>query len=235
MDNHHDSNRPFLLLMLALGVLMLLVVCTFMVWVWVLQPQQQARQAEADAAISATNEAILVSQRATATVQAATPVPTSPGTMVLDCPRCDVLQFGYTLQSERCTTWDCLFIRDTEPNHPVGVVTLAGYYTSREGYYTELFGTPGPVTCDAFVITAGSAQLIRAYLNLLDEGNSVNARNALNQPIINLDLSTLTEAEAARILASTPENPLQLVVLIFSPSYTTVPPCFSPVEVLRVR
>ncbi len=245
MNTQHGSNRAFLIAAIGMGLMLLLVTGAFIVWALILNPQMQARQAETNAAIFATNEALLVSQSATATALAAappgsltaTPVPdlplACPTVTMIDCPRCDVLQPGYTLQTERCTTEACILTRDSEPDYPIGVATLEGYYTPRER--SNLFGEPGVVTCDAFVITGGSEMLMRAYLTLVEKGNTVNTRNALNQPIINLDFSTLTEAEVAQIVESTPEKPLTLVVLSSSPLYTSVPACFSPVEVLRVR
>lgn len=136
----------------------------------------------------------------------------------------------YELISGDCRLESCLFRTETESDYPIGIATIKGYYlqTKRTAFgETKL--------CDSLVIVDGSQELIQSFISLVDKGNTVNSKNASNQPVINLNLDTLNAPERQNVLASTADQPIELLVLMPRPGHRGVPACFSPVTILKVR
>ncbi len=161
---------------------------------------------------------------ATATI-AVSPSP-SPQEMPITSPD---QSSKYDLLSRSCRHGECLLSRATERDYPIGVATLRGYYAR-----VERSGREGTILCDSFTVVGGNQDLIHAFLTLIAEGNAVNAKNELDQPVISLDLSALSESEKQKLLASSAQDPIDLIVLALSPLYHSVGACYSPVEILKV-
>jgi hypothetical protein len=167
-------------------------------------------------------------------IATATPLPTL--TLAPSTPTTEpVLTFvspetlKYDLVSDYCRHGQCLFT-GAEGNLLIGIATLRGYFAR-----VERTAWGETQVCDSFVITSGSKALMDFYLSLIDGGNTVNSKNELNQPIINLDLSGLSESEKQKLLASTAKNPVPLVVLSFKPAKEgEVGACYSFIEILKV-
>jgi hypothetical protein len=147
------------------------------------------------------------------------------------CVPCN--EVAYERISEDCSPEECLFKTEyaLEGNYPVGIATIAGYYTQVErfGYGDD------KETCDSFVIIGGSQGVIESVLALVDSGNSVYSKNESNQPVINLDLSILDEVETRQILGSTIDEPVELIVLADVPGHREAPICFTRFETLKVK
>ncbi len=137
--------------------------------------------------------------------------------------------FKYELVSDYCRHGQCLFA-GAGGNVLIGIAILKGYFARVE---RSAWGETQ--ICDSFVITSGSKALIDFYLSLIDGGNTVNSKNELNQPIINLDLSGLSDSEKQKLLESTAKDPIPLVVLSFKPAKEgEVGACYSFIEILKV-
>jgi len=103
------------------------------------------------------------------------------------------------------------------------------------GYYVKVERTGwGGVTCDALVVTGGSHRLIRYFLDLVNRGNTVNSKNDLNQPVINLDLVKLEEKVREYLVSSSREHPAQLLVRQKPESAKDAPSCYSFVELIQI-
>jgi len=118
-----------------------------------------------------------------------------------------------------------------DKDYPIGTATIVGYYTQIE---KSSFDDIEHV-CDSFVIVGGSQAIIKSVLTLVNRGNTVYSKNERNQPVISLDLATLHELETERILNSTPDKPVEMIVLANSPTYMGVGACFTRFEILRVK
>jgi hypothetical protein len=158
-----------------------------------------------------------------------TPMPLKEATPRIPCDKTRV----YELVSGDCRKEECLFRTEAESegDYPVGVATIKGYYRRVE--QTGL----GDIkkVCDSFVIVSGSQELIRSILALIDAGNGVYSKNELNQPVISLDLNVLAKSETSKLVASTPKEPVELVVLAHAPSHMGAPICFTRFEILKVN
>jgi hypothetical protein len=130
-----------------------------------------------------------------------------------------------------CRKEECLFVSPYEPDYPVGIATVRGYYTkvTKAGFGDET------KLCDSFVIVGGSQVLISSYLSLVEAGNSVNSKNELNQPVISLDFSQVDAQDKQRILASNKAKTIELLLLNPIPRGMGVPACYSPVEIITVN
>jgi hypothetical protein len=130
-----------------------------------------------------------------------------------------------------CRKEECLFVSPYEPDYPVGIATVRGYYTRVQktdlGNETRL--------CDSFVIVGGSQELIRSYLSLVEGGNSVNSKNELDQPIISLDFSQIVTTDKQKILTSTSDKTVELLLLSPIPLHAGVSACYSPVQIIKVN
>ena len=136
----------------------------------------------------------------------------------------------YTLIDANCDNEACLFVAEAERDFLIGAATVSGYYVRLERSAFDQ-----TERCHSFVLTEGPPALIRSLLSLIEHGNTLYTKNDLNQPVISLDLSTLTEAENRQIVSSSASEPISLVLLATGPSYQGVPVCFSHFEILRVR
>ncbi len=134
----------------------------------------------------------------------------------------------FTLINDRCTAEECLF--NNNSNYPMGTAVIKGYYSSVER-------TAWDVTkkCDGFTITGGSQEIIRAMTDLVDKGNTVHSKNALNQPVINLGLSSISQQEKQTILNSNIKRPIELLIFVDSPVEVGVPVCFEDATVLKIN
>lgn len=135
----------------------------------------------------------------------------------------------YDLISGRCTTDECLF-NIGNSNYPLGTAVIKGYYSPVERSAWE-----ETKKCDAFTITAGSKELIRAMVDLVDQGNTVHSKNQMNQPVINLGFELISQSEKQSIFNSSVNNQIELVVLSDSPRESGVPVCYQDVIVLRKK
>jgi hypothetical protein len=70
---------------------------------------------------------------------------------------------------------------------------------------------------------------------LIKAGNSVNSKNELNQPIISLDLSQVEAKDRQKILASSKDKTIEVLLLSPIPRGMGVPVCYSPVEIIKVN
>lgn len=135
----------------------------------------------------------------------------------------------YELADDYCRQGQCLFT-DASGNTVIGLATLEGYFT-----HVTRSAWGETKSCDSFLVTGGSKPLIDFLLALLKQGNTVNSKNELNQPIINLDLSGLSELEKQKLLASSAQQTISLRVLSFlPPKVGEVGACYSFVEILKV-
>jgi cell division protein FtsL len=137
----------------------------------------------------------------------------------------------YRLVNNDCSVDTCLFDIASN-NYPIGTTAITGYYTSVERNAWEKDETQ---TCDSFTITQGPEELIRRIVNLVDNGNTINSKNELNQPIINLGFELLSPTEKQEILNSTNNNQIELLVLTESPVEYGVSTCHHDTTVLRKK
>jgi hypothetical protein len=116
------------------------------------------------------------------------------------------------------------------PTRPValspGTFSLVGYYLSVE---QEAWGETA--VCDRLVVIDGSQDLIQEFLDLIDSGNSINSKNSLNQPEVNIDLSVVSPRDVEAIKASTVDQPIQLIVSKPPPGGYGAPVCSSLIEI----
>jgi hypothetical protein len=136
---------------------------------------------------------------------------------------------NYCLQTD-CRKDECLFASPAEPYYPVGIATVRGYYAKVER--TSFRKTK---LCDSFVIIGGSQVLINSYLSLIEAGNSVNSKNELNQPIISLELRQVEAEDRQKILASSQDNPIEVLLLSPIPPGRSAPVCYSSAEIIKVN
>ena len=113
----------------------------------------------------------------------------------------------------------------------MGIATLQGYFAK---FKKTGFGNDTQ-SCDGFVIVGGSQALIRTYLSLIEQGNGVNGKNDLNQPIIGFDASGVSALDKQRILTSTREQPIEMLVFNPGPRAMGAPTCYSTVEIIKVN
>lgn len=117
------------------------------------------------------------------------------------------------------------------PEYPVGLATLRGFYTQVEQKWFD----DKMYLCDSFVVVEGSSELVRAYLSLVEEGNTVYSKDAQGRLLFSLNMDGLNEEERLRILSSTPQNPVELLVLARPATFTGAPPCYSHLDILKVK
>ena len=140
------------------------------------------------------------------------------------------LESEYTLTGGKCNSENCLFFKQAEADYLIGVATVSGYYTQLERSVFEQ-----TKQCDSFIIVEGPPALIQSLLSLIEQGNTVYTKNELEQPVVSLDLNTLSESEKQRLTSSSASQPVSLVLLATNPTYQGVPVCFSHFEILRVK
>ncbi len=135
----------------------------------------------------------------------------------------------YRMVSSDCSQEECLFDIDNGI-YPLGIAAVKGYYLP-----LERTGWGGDKTCDSFVVTGGSEVFASAFVSLVDSGNTVQSKNELNQPIINLALDTVDSADREKVLNSTENAQIKLVALNSSPQQRAAPVCFSFIDILKVQ
>lgn len=130
-----------------------------------------------------------------------------------------------------CTREECLLRMEKLPEYPVGLATLRGFYTQVEQKWFD-----GKMyLCDSFVVVEGSPELVRAYLSLVEEGNTVYSKDKQGRLVFSLNMDGLTEEEKSRILSSTQESTVELLVLARPATFMGAPPCYSHLDILRVK
>jgi hypothetical protein len=136
----------------------------------------------------------------------------------------------YTLIGGECNNENCLFAAEANPDFLIGLATVSGYYVQLERSAFER-----TKRCDSFIITGGPLMIIQSLLSLIEHGNTVYIKNDLDQPIISLDLNTLTETEKQLLISSSASKPVSVVLLATNPSPQGAPVCFSHFEFLKVK
>jgi hypothetical protein len=112
----------------------------------------------------------------------------------------------------------------------IGVATVRGYYTQ-----VERSDWGETKACDSFVIVSGSQELIDAFIGLVDLGNGVNSKNELNQPVINIDLTSRTQADKDKVLSSRQDQLIEMIVLRPELGGHDAAVCESLVEIIDVK
>lgn len=135
---------------------------------------------------------------------------------------------GYYLVNSKCTSKECLF-KIGDSNYLLGTAVVRGYYSPVE---RNAWGEAK--ICDGFTITDGSKEMIRAMVKLVDSGNTVHSKNYLNEPVINLELESLSQSEKNAIFKSSSENQIELLVFEDSPRQSGVGVCYRDVIVIKV-
>lgn len=135
----------------------------------------------------------------------------------------------YELVGGQASLEQCLFNKNSS-DYPVGIATIEGYYVQIEKTTIEETGI-----VDCFTITGGSSELIRAYINIIEKGNTINSKNIHNQLIINLDFSSLSKYEIDKIKSSSLDNKIELIVFNKTPRGRGVSIKYSTVEILKVK
>jgi hypothetical protein len=139
-------------------------------------------------------------------------------------------QREYTLVGETCDNANCLFVNEGEPDYPIGVATVTGYYAQIERSAFEQ-----TKQCDSFIITQGPSVLIQSILSLIKHGNTVYTQNDRGQPVISFDLTNLMQSEKQRLISSSASEPVPVVLLATSPNHQDAPVCYSRFDILRVE
>lgn len=119
--------------------------------------------------------------------------------------------------------------------YPQGLGVVEGYYEAYET--TDWDGNV--VTCDAFVITDGSATLLEGFGKLADAGSGYIPRTPEGGFLVNINfedmVANMTDEEAAAILASTESDQAELHVFVYQPADAGAGMCQSPFAVLEVE
>ncbi len=151
-------------------------------------------------------------------------------TVPVICPTPTITWPCYSLL-DACSEEECLLWAPDVPNYPIGLATLQGFYTQieKKDFDNEAY------RCDAFVVLAGSMDLIRAYLGLVEEGNAIYSKDDQGHLVLPLSLASLSEDDRSKILSSTEQSPVVLLVLAQPAGFTEAPVCYSHVKVLKVR
>ncbi len=137
---------------------------------------------------------------------------------------------SYQLVDDYCVYWQCFF----EGNHdigPVGIGVVKGYYTPRPAY--SMGGEE--IVCDGFTIIDAPKSLTQILLKWIKDGNTVNGKNNLNQPIVNVDMASLTPTDRQHLLLSKLANPIQFIVLRRPPSGKGAPDCYPVLDFLTEK
>ncbi len=113
----------------------------------------------------------------------------------------------------------------TEESQPQGVF---------KGYYERLREDRGSQTCNTLVVVGGHEGLITYFKALVTYGNSVNTINKDGNLQINLPWSEMPESDRSRILASTPNQPVQIELKKKIPEGKGASTCFSFLSFVRV-
>ncbi len=132
----------------------------------------------------------------------------------------------YALINNNCSLEQCLFETDYDL---LGAVEISGYYGQRKASAWEQ-----TKVCDLLVIKDEQSAFYKHYMDLVNKGNEVNGKDDNNNLFFSLDLSKLTNTERDKILKSTKDLPVKLLVFINMPRETEAPVCYSNVEILKV-
>lgn len=110
--------------------------------------------------------------------------------------------------------------------------TFVGYYTTiRKQNAEEDIST----TCNVFVTHKGNDSLFQYFSKLVREGNTVNSLDEDGDLILNLDFDHLTIEEQRKIISSTKENPITLLVQKKAFTGKDAGPCTSFVDILSIK
>lgn len=95
-----------------------------------------------------------------------------------------------------CNELECL--NTTNPDEIYGTAIIEGYYTKspREAWGEKKI-------CKEFVITGGSETVRDYFKHLVEIGNSVNRKDSLGNPVINIHPEELNSADRTALLKST--------------------------------
>lgn len=141
-------------------------------------------------------------------------------------------KLGYEIVNERCDSTECFLANDSKY---VGLARLQGYYKKERREAFPSIEEGGQAECDSFVVTGGSKYMIDNFVELVEAGNTVNSRNALGQPVINLDLGSIQAVEKERIVNSNENNHLSLVVFRPYVGDHGVGSCYNMVDIIKVE
>jgi hypothetical protein len=136
---------------------------------------------------------------------------------------------GFILYNGRCDKYNCLFTSKESKYLVLGLATISGFYTSiQKTAWNET------KQCDNFVITGGNTGVIDYILFLIDEANTVNTINEIGQPIINIDVDSLSQEKKQILFSSTNKKPISLTLVSTLGIGTEVPVCFSFFSIIEV-
>jgi hypothetical protein len=156
----------------------------------------------------------------------------TPTRQPADATPLPVSMVNYELVGSSCNEKECLFKSGNDIEIiSLGVVTITGYYQQIE----EEFENQQKVTCDYFVVVAGSQKFQRELFALIDYGNTVNRRNESGQLVVGISLRALNPTERDKVLGSTSEHPVSLVVLSPTPPASMGDYCLTFVNILKVK
>ncbi len=130
-----------------------------------------------------------------------------------------------------CAYGYCLF-EDRNYSGVFGLATLQGFATTTEG--RNEVGPTGE-TCDSFVVTDGSPELLHQLENNVRLGNTVNSVDGFGRLIINLRLASINKQEIAQIKSSREPKPVELIIFQEAPLGKGAGACSSATRVLEVK
>lgn len=133
--------------------------------------------------------------------------------------------------SEFCETKSCLFSSDNLGI--AGIAEVKGYFIKhkREAGFEE----NKMVECSAFVVTEGPKPLVDDFLNLVDQGNTINYKNEKGQLVLTIDPETLPSPEKQKLMKST-ENAMATIQIVRVAGFgRSLPACGSVVDLLRAK
>lgn len=138
------------------------------------------------------------------------------------------------LASPDCENEECLFYYHLNyypyQAYVAGVARLLGYYQVDN---TEWYGES--VACDTFIIQQGSGALLQEFLQAINQGNTWNRLTSDGYLHMFINLEPLSEAEKTRLMASSPQEPVEMIVLVDIGEPRSINQCESPVEILRLK
>ena len=119
---------------------------------------------------------------------------------------------------------------DTEESVYEETGPLSGYYIQEEeSAWDEI------ALCDNLIVTGGFEKLLDFYDSLIEDGNTVDSKDAFGRLVVTLDLTKLSDAQRDLITNSTANEPVSLSVRIKTPNGGGAPTCYSFLEILEVE
>ncbi len=134
------------------------------------------------------------------------------------------------LIDDECTIDGCLF-EDENGDAVVGFANLKGYYHT----YSKLDWGDVEVTCDAIIVTDGSAALIDNFKEWIQNGNGLNRMSENGDLILNIDLTSSSPEDQSLIKSSTSERQVELDIIRPKVLGMGVSACASLVQIVDVK